>query len=142
MPELKNRDISDFPSILGFDANSVPYRDKQREEIRLRKLKTYKETGVWPGKKRIKGKVKSSEPWSKAKQMKEERKEKRKRRKLVKEMKAACVGDGEGKEKRRKRKKGISEEDMAELAKDVALLKKLKKKKISEDDFDKEFCLT
>lgn len=35
----------------------------------------------------------------------------------------------------------ISEEDYAELSKDVALLKKLKKKKISEEDYEKEIGL-
>lgn len=33
---------------------------------------------------------------------------------------------------------GISEEDYTELKKDIALLKKLKKKKISDEDFDRE----
>lgn len=35
----------------------------------------------------------------------------------------------------------MSEEEMNELAKDVALFKKLKRKKISEEDFDKEIGL-
>lgn len=37
---------------------------------------------------------------------------------------------------------GMTEEEMNELAKDVALLKKLKRKKISEEDFDKEIGLS
>lgn len=36
---------------------------------------------------------------------------------------------------------GISEEDIAELSKDIAMLKKLKKKKISEEDYEKEIGL-
>lgn len=35
----------------------------------------------------------------------------------------------------------MSEEEMTDLAKDVALLKKLKKKKISDEDFDKAIGL-
>lgn len=36
---------------------------------------------------------------------------------------------------------GISEEDLEELKKDVALLKKLKKKKISDEEYEKEIGL-
>ncbi|KAJ8952163.1 hypothetical protein NQ314_007587 [Rhamnusium bicolor] len=45
MPELKNRDLSDFPEVPDLDINSIPYRDKIRENIRQQKLEQYKKTG-------------------------------------------------------------------------------------------------
>lgn len=36
----------------------------------------------------------------------------------------------------------ISQEDIEELSKDIALFKKLKKKKISEEEFDAKFGIT
>lgn len=134
MPELKSQDISDFSEVESFDINAIPYKDKQREAARKVKLQTYKATGTWPSHK-LKQKVfKTSEPWSKTKLMKEEKKQRRLKRKQVKELKKA-----KNEPPKKKKRKGISEEDMAELAKDIALMKKLKKKKISDDDFDKEF---
>lgn len=44
MPELKNQDLSDFTAV-DFDTNTVPYKDKQREAIRQKKLEIYRETG-------------------------------------------------------------------------------------------------
>jgi hypothetical protein len=41
--------------------------------------------------------------------------------------------------KKKKKTGGVSEQEFAELAKDVALMKKLKKKRISEVQFDKAF---
>lgn len=45
MPELKNRDLSDFPEIPDLELNSIPYRNKIREEQRLQKLKELHQTG-------------------------------------------------------------------------------------------------
>lgn len=96
MPELKQQDVSAFtPS--NVDTNKVPYKNKQQESARQEKLKKYKETGIWTGKKK-KLHRKETQPWSKAKEMKEEKKEKRLKRKRRKE------GEGEG--KRKKRRKG------------------------------------
>lgn len=47
MPELKNRDLSDFPKIEDLDFNAIPYRDKIREEHRLKKLKQFNQTGKY-----------------------------------------------------------------------------------------------
>ncbi|XP_025834168.1 probable ATP-dependent RNA helicase DDX55 homolog isoform X2 [Agrilus planipennis] len=135
MPELKNQDLSDFPQVEDFDFDSVPYKDKQKEEQRQKKLESYKSTGVWPGK-QIKIRKKPTEPWSKTKQMKEERKIKRQKRKNTKQMKIA-----NNQPLKKKKRKGISEEDMEELAKDIALIKKLKKRKITDEQFDKEMGL-
>ncbi|XP_030757956.1 probable ATP-dependent RNA helicase DDX55 homolog [Sitophilus oryzae] len=131
MPELKNKDVSDFPQIDSLDLNSIPYKDKIREAIRLKKLEQYKNTGSWPSKKQKLVK-KATQPWSVTKQNKEAKKERRFKRKNAKMQ--AVKEDSKGK----KRKGGISQEDLEELKRDVALLKKLKKKKITDEEFDKE----
>ncbi|EFA08391.1 putative ATP-dependent RNA helicase DDX55 homolog-like Protein [Tribolium castaneum] len=123
MPELKKYDSVGFEP-LEIDLNTIPYKDKQREKARLQKLEIYQNTGSWPGKPKIV--KKPSEPWSLTKQKKNEKKEKRLKRKRAKE---------------KKRKSGLSEEDLAELAQDVALIKKCKKRKISENELDKSFGL-
>ncbi|KAB0791498.1 hypothetical protein PPYR_03298 [Photinus pyralis] len=130
MPELKNRDLSEFPAMPDFDINKLAYRNKTREEQRKLKLDIYKETGKWPGKRKP-IRAKQSEAWSKAKEQKELKRLKRMKRKQAKVERKGEVSD-------RKRKSALSEEDMAELAKDIALIKKLKKKKISNEEFDKE----
>lgn len=135
MPELRHVDVSTFPTIDNLDLNAIPYKEKQREKMRLQKLRVFKTTGVWPGLKH--GPKKQTESWSKVKLQKEEKKEKKAKRKLAK---AAKKVKNEEPVKKRKRK-GISQEDMDELAKDVALLKKLKKKKISNEDYDKTIGL-
>ncbi|VEN55959.1 unnamed protein product [Callosobruchus maculatus] len=135
MPELKNRDISDFPELPDFDANTVAYKDKVREKIRLQKLEEYKHTGVWRGKKQ-KFVKKATEAWSIQKQRKEEKKSKRlKRRKRKEAMEAKN-------EPTKKKKRGITEEDLEELKRDIATLKKLKKNKITDEDYEKEIGLS
>lgn len=135
MPELKNKDVSDFPLLPAFDINTVPYIDKQKEIVRLEKLKLYKETGLWPG---LKPKLhqKPTQSWSKTIQLKADKKQRKMKRKEAKKQQSLKT------EPTIKRKrKGISEEDMAELAKDIAVLKKFKKKKLSNEDYDKEMGL-
>lgn len=67
---------------------------------------------------------KQTEPWSQSKQRKMERKNKRERRKLKKQQQ-----QNSGVTKR-KRKRNLCQEDIDELAKDIALIKKLKRKKV------------
>lgn len=131
MPELKIVNCESFTPT-EIDLNSIPYKDKQREQVRLQKLEVYKNTGSWPGRK-SKIVKKATEPWSLTKQKKIEKKEKRMKRKRAKDA---------TKEPKIKKRKGITEEELSELAKDVALLKKLKKKKISEEQFEKEIGLS
>ena len=101
-------------------------RDASREAGRQEKLAVYKETGSWPGlKKRQRKKQRQTEAWSESKARKAERKEKRAAKK---EKKAAKIAQGAVKKKRRK--KPMSIEDLKDLADDIALLKKLKKKKV------------
>lgn len=125
MPELKNADTSGFvPEDV--DTNSISFKDKQREAARQDKLATFKETGVWPSKKASKGMKKKSEPWAQTKARKAEKKEKKilrkKKKEELKEKGIAVVT--------KKRKRGVSAEDLQELANDIALMKKLKKKKV------------
>ncbi|KAE8746690.1 hypothetical protein FOCC_FOCC006673 [Frankliniella occidentalis] len=135
MPELRKADTSGFvPDVIDF--NTIAFKDKQREAARQGKLTSYRETGVWPSKKNAKMSQKKSEPWAQSKARKEERKEKKNLRKKKKEeLKAQGVAPT------KKRKRGICAEDIKDIADDIALMKKLKKKKISEKEFDKEFGL-
>lgn len=132
MPEFKNIDTSTFPTDL--DINTIQYKDKQREAARLAKLEIYEKTGTWPGAKKHQ---KATIAWSKTKEDKESRKERKTKRKLKKaKQREENLNNQNG--KLNKKRKGISDEDYAELAKDVALLKKLKRKKITDADCDRE----
>ncbi|KAJ9576529.1 hypothetical protein L9F63_025575 [Diploptera punctata] len=134
MPELKGKDVSDFEETK-IDFNSIPYKDLQREKIRQEKLKKYQETGVWPkSQQNSKRNVsKQTESWSISKQKKLDKKTKREKRKIKKEQQNAAGI------KKTKRKRNFSQEDIDELAKDIALIKKLKKKKITQEEFDEKF---
>ncbi|XP_020293253.1 probable ATP-dependent RNA helicase DDX55 homolog [Pseudomyrmex gracilis] len=129
MPELKGKDVSFFvgPEI---DVNEIPYANKQRELHRIKKLIKYQNTGVWPGK--CKRKQKQTESWSESKKKHHERQEKRNKRKQQKKLEQHSASA-------KKKRKLIDEESLAELAKDIALIKKFKKKKISEEEFDMAF---
>ncbi|KAF9815749.1 hypothetical protein SFRURICE_009266 [Spodoptera frugiperda] len=130
MPEIKQEHKDQFVGPKEqIDFNSIPYKDKQKEASRLQKLGEFKKTGVWPSKK--KKKMIQSEPWEQAKLNKEERKQKRKKRKELKK------NDPEGGKKRKR--KAVTQEELNELAADIALMKKLKKRKITEEQFDQQF---
>ncbi|XP_049879438.1 probable ATP-dependent RNA helicase DDX55 homolog [Pectinophora gossypiella] len=132
MPEIKPEHKLQF---IGpkeeIDFNSIPYSDKQKEQSRLQKLEEYKKTGVWPSKK--KKKMVQTTPWENAKQNKEDKKLRKKKRKESKQNNA----DG----KKGKKRKAVTQEELDELAKDVALMKKLKKRKITQEQFDQQFDL-
>ncbi|XP_011150311.1 probable ATP-dependent RNA helicase DDX55 homolog isoform X2 [Harpegnathos saltator] len=131
MPELKGKDVSSFvgPEI---DVNTIAYANKQRESHRIEKLTKYQNTGVWPS--NHKRKQKQTESWSETKKRKLEKQEKRSKRKEKKKLKQQ-LSTASGK----KRKKQINEEDLEELAKDIALMKKFKKRKITKEEFDTAF---
>ncbi|XP_063628304.1 probable ATP-dependent RNA helicase DDX55 homolog [Cydia splendana] len=127
MPELKQEHKDQFVGPKEeVDLNSIPYKDKQKETSRLQKLEEYRKTGVWPSKK--KKKMVKTQPWEQAKQNKEEKKERRKKRKVEKQ---------EG--KKGKKRRAVTQEELDELAADVALMKKLKKRKITKEQFDEQF---
>ncbi|CAF4804512.1 unnamed protein product [Pieris macdunnoughi] len=131
MPEIREEHKTQFIGPKDkIDFNSISYRDKQKETSRLQKLQEYKKTGIWPSKK--KKKMVKTQAWEQTKQIKLEKKEKRTHRK---EIKKKMIAEGRNTKKR----KTVTQEELQELAADVALLKKLKKRKISDDQFDKAF---
>uniref|UniRef100_T1JNC1 ATP-dependent RNA helicase n=1 Tax=Strigamia maritima TaxID=126957 RepID=T1JNC1_STRMM len=107
MPELKNVKLGLFEPI-DVDANTIAYKDKQREKIRQKNLKFMQ-------------KLKSL-PWSKTKESRTEKK--------IKKIE---------KRERKKRKLTMDQSDLAELCEDTKLIKKLKKGKITKDEFDVQF---
>ncbi|XP_071641919.1 probable ATP-dependent RNA helicase DDX55 homolog isoform X2 [Temnothorax longispinosus] len=130
MPELKGKNVSSFvcPEI---DVNAIPYANKQRELRRIKKLSEYQNTGVWTNNYRCKRK--RTESWSETKKRKLERQEKRSKRKERKELKQFSTTCN------KKKRKRINDEDLEQLAKDIALIKKFKKRKISQEEFDTAF---
>ncbi|OWR54886.1 ATP-dependent RNA helicase DDX55 [Danaus plexippus plexippus] len=131
MPEIKDEHKKQFVGPKeAIDFNSIPYKDKQKEQSRLQKLEEYKKTGMWPSKK--KKKMSQSKPWEQTKQNKLEKQDKRKKRK---ELKKKLNEEG----KKGKKRKTVTQEELDELAADVALIKKLKKRKITAEQFDQAF---
>lgn len=125
MPETKGRDLSGFIED-DIDFNKISYKDKQREQKRLENLSVYQSTGIWPSK-NIK-KAKQTESWSQAKQKKIQRQEK----KIIKKAKINKRIEAGGPAKlTKKRKRKDLQEDIDELAKDIALIKKEKRKKVN-----------
>lgn len=137
MPELKDKEIIGF-SNHSIDFNDIRYKDKQRELSRQEKLQSFKETGLWPNKKnKGKASLKETTPWSIKKQIKAERQEKRQKKKEFKNKKIA-----EGKLKSKRKRNKLSNEDLLlneDLKKDLALMKKLSKRKITDEEFCEEF---
>lgn len=128
MPELNNKKVEDFRP-LEIDFNNIQYLDTLREQSRQKKLKIFMETNSWPTKKNKRRQIQTT-PWELSKEKKNEKKKK-------KAVKRKIGGD---KVSGKKKKIKISPEEIESLAKDVALIKKLKSKKISEGDFEREFC--
>ncbi|KAG8236822.1 hypothetical protein J437_LFUL017279, partial [Ladona fulva] len=121
MPEIKDRIVSEFTSV-DIDINTIAYSDKQREKARLEKLKEFKETGKWPTKKKEGHKMKQTLPWCESKEKKIERKLRKK------EMKEKRKKD-KGRQLKKKASK-LSQEEIEELARDAALIRKLRNKKV------------
>ncbi|XP_053136067.1 ATP-dependent RNA helicase DDX55 [Hemicordylus capensis] len=116
MPELKGKSFSDFTPT-EIDTDSIAFKDKNREKQRQRFLEQQRKARQeQPGGRPpfIRNKA-----WSKQKAKKE------KKKKVT---------------AKRKREEGsdVEDEDMEELLNDTRLLKRLKKGKISEDDFEKQ----
>ncbi|XP_040576735.1 ATP-dependent RNA helicase DDX55 [Lepeophtheirus salmonis] len=120
MPELKKIKVTGFiPEKV--DLNSIKYKEKLREDSRQKKLKIYKESGKWPG---MKEHLSDTQAWSRN----VERQDRKKLRHLVSE-------------KKRREKEKISQEDEDDLEKDFRLLKKLKKGKVSQKEYDDDIKL-
>ncbi|XP_068226782.1 ATP-dependent RNA helicase DDX55 [Palaemon carinicauda] len=118
MPELKGVTLKNFEA-MEIDLNSVRYKDKELEKNRQSKLKEFRETGKWPGLKQA-PKTQTT-PWS---EQKDKALKKKKRR--------------EKNEKKRNRNR-LTEEEMEELDEDYRMLKRRRKGKVSDAEFDKHF---
>ncbi|BFF91259.1 probable ATP-dependent RNA helicase DDX55 homolog [Drosophila madeirensis] len=133
MPELKNYSGDGFvaPSA-EVDLTKLTYKNAQKEQVRQQKQQTYEQTGSWPGQKLHK---KRTESWDNTKKAKLDAKSKKELRKAKKQRKREAEL-AEGAPGQRKRKQQYSQEDLDELATDIRLFKRLKKNKISEEEYD------
>ncbi|KAL6096484.1 ddx55 [Pungitius sinensis] len=113
MPELKGKTFPGFDRT-ALDTDTIRYKDKNREKLRQKMLAELKERPPLPKRSFIKNKS-----WSKQKTKTERRKKRSAKRKHE-----------EGSD--------VEDEDMKELLNDTRILKKLKKGKISEEDFEKQ----
>lgn len=114
MPELRGKTFPDFIET-DIDVNTIKYKDKNREKQRQKLMNEQKDKmKTCHGKNIVK-----HQAWSKQKNKKERRKKKAAKRK-----------HDEGSD--------VDEEEMDELLNDTRLLKKLKKKQITEEDFEKQ----
>lgn len=138
MPEMKPEHEAEFIGPEGEEINftDIGYKDKIREQSRQKKLEILEETGEWPGRKKFK--KKQTEAWEQSKQRKEDQKLKKLERKAKNELKKQ---NEQSNGKKPKRKRGLDDEDIQELAKDIQLMKRLKKNKITEGEFDEEMGL-
>uniref|UniRef100_A0A1A9UNF7 ATP-dependent RNA helicase n=1 Tax=Glossina austeni TaxID=7395 RepID=A0A1A9UNF7_GLOAU len=134
MPELKTLKADNFigPDF-NVDIQKLSYRNPQKEQARQEKIRAYEETGQWPTKKKHK---KLTESWEQSKKNKLEGKTKKELRKAKKLRKKETEAAEEKKGK--KRKTLYTQEDLEQLANDLRLFKKLKRNKISDEDFCKE----
>ncbi|TNN27652.1 ATP-dependent RNA helicase DDX55 [Liparis tanakae] len=118
MPELKGKTFPGFTRT-PLDTDAIRYKDKQREKLRQKMLLERQEKLKEPPPPRrsfIKNKS-----WSKQTTKKERRRKRSAKRKLE-----------EGSD--------VEDEDMKELLDDTRLLKRLKKGKISKEDFEKQMA--
>ncbi|CAN7993628.1 unnamed protein product [Ixodes hexagonus] len=111
MPELRGKSIGRFQAS-SIDVKNIPYKDKAREKHRQAKLKDSKESGD---------------------------KDVAKKSKHQKMNKGAPRKDVKTRGKKRKTKEDYTNEDLDELAADARLIRKLKRKKITKEEFDEAF---
>ena len=126
MPELKGIKIRNFVEEK-LDLNDVAYQDKVREKERQEKLAAYRETGLWPGARRKMDSV----AWSKNKEVRDKRRDKKTRR-AEKRKGENDVGPENSAEE-------ADDDDLEDFSSDYKLMKKLKKGKISQTQFDEAF---
>ncbi|XP_040432414.1 ATP-dependent RNA helicase DDX55 isoform X2 [Cygnus olor] len=119
MPELRGKCFADFTPV-AVNTDSIPFKDKNREKQRQKQLEQQRKERQESGGKK---KFIKNKSWSKQKAKKEKKK------------KATA---------KRKREEGsdVDDEDMEELLNDTRLLKRLKKGKISEEEFEKRLTGT
>lgn len=118
MSELWGKKPDSFDEV-DVDINEVPYKDKLREESRKRKLQLFEDTGRWPMKSGVKrASSRGEESWSIAKAKAKKKHE----RKVAKKQK----------------RKALTREELEELEKDVGIINRLKKGKLTEDEFEEK----
>ncbi|PNJ82044.1 DDX55 isoform 3 [Pongo abelii] len=119
MPELRGKQFPDFVPV-DVNTDMIPFKDKIREKQRQKLLEQQRreKTENEGRRKFIKNKA-----WSKQKAKKEKKKKMNEKRK-------------------REEGSDIEDEDMEELLNDTRLLKKLKKGKITEEEFEKGLLTT
>jgi len=125
MPEIRRSRIENFEEAT-VDLNSIAYRDAGKEAGRQEKLAVYRETGQWPG---AREKKKDSVAWSQKLEVLNKRREK-KLRKLEK--------------RKASENSSVVEEESDEeddFMADYKKMKKLKKGKLSQSEFDKAIDL-
>ncbi|XP_063067455.1 ATP-dependent RNA helicase DDX55 [Engraulis encrasicolus] len=115
MPELRGRSFPEFEED-AVDTDAIRFKDKNREKQRQKRLAELRENPKTPRKHLVKNKS-----WSKQKTRTERRRKNAAKRKR-----------GEGSD--------VEDGDMDELLSDTRLLKKLKKGKISTEDFDDQMA--
>ncbi|XP_078410728.1 ATP-dependent RNA helicase DDX55 [Cetorhinus maximus] len=122
MPELRGKS---FPGFIpeNIDTNSIRYKDKNREKQRQKKLIEQQQQQQEGHQKEGKRTFVKNKPWSKQKTKRDKRKKQTDKRKR-----------DEGSD--------MEEENIDELLNDTRLLKKLKKGKINEEEFEKQLMGT
>ncbi|PAA61692.1 hypothetical protein BOX15_Mlig030321g1, partial [Macrostomum lignano] len=120
MPELRKLAVTDFDPVKDVDVGAIPYLDRsvrrqRAKQEQLRQEKPKNDLSALPAYRRLR---------IERCREREARAAKRKRR--------APGGKADG--------AGLDDEDLAELERDVGLLKKLRKGRISTDQFDEAFC--
>ncbi|KAM5237714.1 ATP-dependent RNA helicase DDX55 [Ctenodactylus gundi] len=114
MPELKGKQFPDFVP-MDINTDMIPFKDKIREKQRQKLLEQQRQERMEKGGRR---KFVKNKAWSKQKARKEKKKKMNEKRK-------------------REEGSDIEDEDMEELLNDTRLLKRLKKGKITEEEFEK-----
>ena len=116
MPELRGKMIDGFQNA-DVDINSIPYLDKTREKQRKLKLKEENEQEKRSGKDKY-----TNKSWSKDKEKKAKRQVRKEKKNLTRKRKI------EGHK--------FDDKEVDELSKEIGLMKKLKKRKITKEQFD------
>ncbi|XP_032099533.1 ATP-dependent RNA helicase DDX55 isoform X3 [Sapajus apella] len=119
MPELRGKQFPDFVPV-DINTDTIPFKDKIREKQRQKLLQQQRKEKTENDKRR---KFIKNKAWSKQKSKKEKKKKMNEKRK-------------------REEGSDIEDEDMDELLNDTRLLKKLKKGKITEEEFEKSLLTT
>jgi ATP-dependent RNA helicase DDX55/SPB4 len=121
MPELKGRNVGSFTASEE-DLDSVPYKDKHREKQRLERKRKFEEAGQQADDSKKKRRKSDCVAWSKQKDKKSAKTKKKLQKEAIRQQTQSSML--------------FDQSDWEELSKEVTLLKKLKAKKITKEQFD------